>query len=63
MAGPALRHLLCPPPGGGFTRVYSAPPHEWHPPREPRTRPTEQDSFLAAVAEAARFLQVEMDFV
>jgi hypothetical protein len=49
------------PPGGGFTRVYSAP-HEWHP-REPRTPPTEQDSFLAAVAEAARFLYVEMDFV
>ncbi|MET4899584.1 hypothetical protein PV760_02765 [Paenarthrobacter sp. CC6] len=49
------------PPGGGFTRVYSAP-HEWHP-REPRTPPTEQDSFIAAVAEAARFLQVEMDFV
>ncbi|MFE4195384.1 hypothetical protein ACFRJ9_05945 [Paenarthrobacter sp. NPDC056912] len=49
------------PPGGGFTRVYSAP-HEWHP-RDPRTPPTEQEAFLAAVAEAARFLQVEMDFV
>ncbi|WOH20091.1 hypothetical protein IRJ34_07140 [Paenarthrobacter sp. GOM3] len=49
------------PPGGGFTRVYSAP-HEWHP-REPRTPPTEQESFAAAVTEAARFLQVEMDFV
>ena len=49
------------PPGGGFSRVYSAP-HEWHP-REPRTPATEQEAFLAAVAEAARFLQVEMDFV
>ncbi|GAC1485281.1 MAG: hypothetical protein NVS1B16_14380 [Pseudarthrobacter sp.] len=49
------------PPGGGFARVHSAP-HEWHP-RDPRTAPTEQDAFLAAIAEAERFLQVDMDFV
>jgi hypothetical protein len=49
------------PPGGGFTRVHSAP-HEWHP-REPRQSPTENEAFLAAVAEAERFLHVEMDFV
>ncbi|MGW9413388.1 hypothetical protein [Arthrobacter cupressi] len=49
------------PPGSGFTRVHSSP-HEWHP-REPRTPPTEEEAFRAAVDEAARFLQVEMDFV
>jgi len=49
------------PPGAGFTQVHSAP-HEWHP-REPRKSPTEQEAFEAAVAEAQRFLQVEMDFV
>ena len=49
------------PPGGGFTQVHSAP-HEWHP-REPRTSPTELEAFRAAVAEAERFLQVEMYFV
>ena len=49
------------PPGGGFTQVHSAP-HEWHP-REPRKSPTELEAFQAAVAEAQRFLQVEMYFV
>ncbi|WP_326958169.1 MULTISPECIES: hypothetical protein [unclassified Arthrobacter] len=49
------------PPGSGFTQVHSAP-HEWHP-REPRTSPTEAEAFRAAVAEAERFLQVEMYFV
>ena len=49
------------PPHAGFTQVHSAP-HEWHP-REPRQSPTEQEAFLAAVAEAERFLQVEMYFV
>lgn len=49
------------PPGSGFTRVYSSP-HEWHP-REPRKSPTEEEAFRAAVTEAERFLQVEMDFV
>ena len=49
------------PPGSGFTRVHSSP-HEWHP-REPRTPPTEEEAFRAAVDEAARFLQGEMDFV
>ena len=49
------------PPGGGFTQVHSAP-HEWHP-REPRTSPTELEAFRAAVAEAERFLQVELYFV
>ena len=49
------------PPGGGFTQVHSAP-HEWHP-REPRMSPTELEAFRAAVAEAERFLQVEMNFV
>ncbi|SDK45617.1 hypothetical protein [Arthrobacter sp. ok362] len=49
------------PPGGGFTQVHSAP-HEWHP-REPRKSPTELEAFEAAVAEAQRFLQVEMYFV
>lgn len=48
------------PPGGGFTQVHSAP-HEWYP-RAPRTSPTELEAFRAAVAEAERFLQVEMDF-
>ncbi|MDQ0617708.1 hypothetical protein [Arthrobacter globiformis] len=49
------------PPNGGFTRVHSSP-HEWHP-REPRKSPTEREAFEAAIAEAERFLQVEMDFV
>jgi hypothetical protein len=49
------------PPGDGFERVHSAP-HEWHP-KFPRQSPTEEESFAAAVAEAERFLQVEMDFV
>jgi hypothetical protein len=49
------------PPDSGFTRVHSSP-HEWHP-REPRKSPTEREAFEAAVAEAERFLQVEMDFV
>ena len=49
------------PPGGGFTQIHSAP-HEWHP-REPRKSPTELEAFRAAVAEAERFLQVEMYFV
>ena len=49
------------PPGSGFVHVHSAP-HEWHP-RQPRESPTEQEAFLAAVAEAERFLQVEMYFV
>lgn len=48
------------PPREGFVRVYCTP-HEWYP-RQPRKRPTEQEAFLAAVLEAARFLQVEMDF-
>jgi hypothetical protein len=41
--------------------VHSAP-HEWHP-RKPRQSPTEDEAFQTAVAEAERFLQVEMDFV
>ena len=49
------------PPLAGFTQVHSAP-HEWHP-RKPRQSPTEHEAFLAAVAEAERFLQVEMYFV
>lgn len=49
------------PPGSGFTHVHSAP-HEWHP-RAPRQSPTEDEAFQAAVAEAVRFLQVEMYFV
>lgn len=49
------------PPGGGVVHVHSAP-HEWNP-RQPRTPPTVQEAFVAAVAEAERFLQVEMDFV
>ena len=49
------------PPGRGFTQVHSAP-HEWHP-REPRKSPTEREAFEAAVAEAERFLQVELYFV
>lgn len=49
------------PPRGGFTRVHSSG-HEWHP-REPRQSPTEDEAFQAAVAEAERFLQVEMFFV
>ncbi len=49
------------PPGGGLTRVNSAP-HEWYP-RQPRHSPTEQEAFRAAVDEAERFLQVEMYFV
>lgn len=49
------------PPEAGFVRVHSAV-HEWNP-RRPRTSPTEQEAFMAAIAEAERFLQVEMDFV
>ncbi|MCY0904632.1 hypothetical protein [Arthrobacter sp. H14-L1] len=49
------------PPGAGFERVRSSA-HEWHP-RLPRQSPTEDEAFAAAVAEAERFLQVEMSFV
>jgi hypothetical protein len=49
------------PPETGFVRIHSAA-HEWNP-RQPRRSPTEQEAFLAAIAEAERFLQVEMDFV
>jgi hypothetical protein len=41
--------------------VHSAP-HERHP-REPRKSPTEEESFHAAIAEAERFQELEMDFV
>ncbi|CAM3078983.1 hypothetical protein PSET11_02380 [Arthrobacter ulcerisalmonis] len=45
----------------GFVKIHSAA-HEWSP-RHPRESPTEQEAFQAAVAEAERFLHVEMDFV
>lgn len=48
------------PPDAGFVRVHCEP-HEWYP-RQPRKQPTEQEAFAATVAEAERFLQVEMDF-
>jgi hypothetical protein len=49
------------PPGSGFERVHSTG-HEWHP-RSPRQSPTEEEAFHAAIAEAERFLEVEMSFV
>ena len=49
------------PPDTGVIRIHSAP-HEWNP-RQPRKSPTEKEAFLAAIVEAERFLQVEMDFV
>lgn len=49
------------PPDAGFVKVH-CDPHEWYP-RHPRKPPTEQEAFAATVAEAERFLQVEMDFV
>lgn len=49
------------PPGGTVVRVHSAV-HGWQP-KDPRRAGTETAAFHAAIAEAERFLQVEMDFV
>lgn len=49
------------PPSGGVIRVHSAV-HSWQP-KKPGSSKTETEAFQAAIAEAERFLQIEMDYV
>lgn len=49
------------PPSGGVIRVHSAV-HSWQP-KKPGSSKTEIEAFQAAMAEAERFLQIEMDYV
>jgi hypothetical protein len=53
--------LFYAPAGGGVLRVHTNT-HEWYL-RTPKTSPTEDEAFRAAVRSAESFLQVEMDFL